>query len=69
MIINGLNVRVLEFFKQVKIETKKVFWPSRSEVLVSVFIVMIMLSISALFFLVVDHCIGWVMHAILDVGS
>ncbi|WCM57945.1 preprotein translocase subunit SecE [Candidatus Liberibacter asiaticus] len=59
---------MLNFFKQVRDESKKIFWPSRSEVLVSVIVVIIMLSISSVFFLVIDQSIGWLMHFILGIG-
>ncbi|ACT56622.1 preprotein translocase subunit SecE [Candidatus Liberibacter asiaticus] len=65
----GVNrLAVLNFFKQVRDESKKIFWPSRSEVLVSVIVVIIMLSISSVFFLVIDQSIGWLMHFILGIG-
>ncbi|AKK20448.1 preprotein translocase subunit SecE [Candidatus Liberibacter africanus] len=60
---------VLSFFKQVKDEYKKIFWPSRNEVLVSVIVVIIMISMSSAFFFVVDYLIGWFMHSLLGVGE
>ncbi|MEG8098982.1 preprotein translocase subunit SecE [Candidatus Liberibacter brunswickensis] len=60
---------ILSFFKQVRDEYKRIFWPSRNEVLVSVIIVLIMIFISSVFFLMVDQLVGWFMHSLLGVGE
>nr|ABO40214.1 preprotein translocase [Candidatus Liberibacter americanus] len=58
---------LLDFLKNVKIEVKKIIWPSRNEVVVSAILVMIMLVVSSVFFLMVDHFIGSIMSFILYV--
>ncbi|MBA5724631.1 preprotein translocase subunit SecE [Candidatus Liberibacter sp.] len=60
---------IVGFFRQVSAEIKKVFWPSRREVLVSVAVVMIIVLISSLFFFAIDQLIGWIMQTILGVGD
>lgn len=65
--VNGLSI--VDFFKQVKIEFKRIFWPSRNEVLISVVVVIIMLSISSMFLLAIDQLIGWFMHFLLNIGD
>ncbi|MBL0849109.1 MAG: preprotein translocase subunit SecE [Candidatus Liberibacter ctenarytainae] len=67
VVIDGLIV--VKFFNQVKIEAKKIFWPTRNEVVVSVIVVIIMLIVSSSFFLLVDQCIGWVMRSILSISD
>ena len=47
-----------EFFRQVRGETRKVTWPTRAETVQTAIMVMIMASLLALFFFVVDNLIG-----------
>ena len=44
----------VEFVQQVREEARKIAWPSRKEVMVSTVMVMIMVTMAAIFFLVVD---------------
>ena len=44
----------VEFAKQVREEARKIAWPSRKEVMISTIMVMIMVTMAAIFFLVVD---------------
>ncbi|RPD36884.1 preprotein translocase subunit SecE [Candidatus Liberibacter solanacearum] len=67
MRVNGLSI--VDFFKQVKVEFKRIFWPSRNEVFISVVVVIIMLSISSMFLLAIDQLIGWFMHFLLNIGD
>ena len=43
-----------EFFKQVQAETKKVVWPSRRETVMTGVMVMIMTTLLAVFFFIID---------------
>jgi len=44
----------IEFAQQVREEARKIAWPSRKEVMISTVMVMIMVTMAAIFFLVVD---------------
>jgi preprotein translocase subunit SecE len=44
----------VEFAQQVREEARKIAWPSRKEVMISTIMVMIMVTMAAIFFLVVD---------------
>ena len=44
----------VEFAQQVREEARKIAWPSRKEVMISTVMVMIMVTMAAVFFLVVD---------------
>ena len=44
----------VEFAQQVREEARKIAWPSRREVMISTVMVMIMVTMAAIFFLVVD---------------
>ena len=49
----------VEFVQQVREEARKISWPSRKEVMISTVMVMIMVSLAAVFFLVVDAILKW----------
>ena len=44
----------VEFAQQVREEARKIAWPSRKEVMISTIMVMIMVTMAAVFFLLVD---------------
>jgi preprotein translocase subunit SecE len=44
----------IEFIRQVQAETRKVIWPTRRETVMTAVMVMIMTTILALFFFVID---------------
>jgi preprotein translocase subunit SecE len=50
-------VKALEFFREVKVEFNKVFWPQKQEVLSSSIVVIIASVIAGVFFLLVDSII------------
>ena len=47
-----------EFVRQVRAETAKVAWPTRRETVTTTFMVLIMTSVLAVFFLGVDSLLG-----------
>jgi len=51
------------------VEARKTTWPSRKETLQTTGLVLIMVLITALFFLAVDQIIGAGMRALFSVGS
>lgn len=56
---------LIQFFKQVKIEGKKITWPSRKETTVSTISVFIMVFIAAAFLYFADQLIAVVVRFIL----
>ena len=49
----------IEFLQEVREEARKIAWPSRKEVMISTVMVLIMVSLAAVFFLVVDTFLKW----------
>jgi preprotein translocase subunit SecE len=58
-----------EFVRQVRQETAKVVWPSRPEVLRTTILVLIMMTILAIFFLGVDQVLGRLVKLLLGIGA
>lgn len=57
-----------QFMQQVRAEVAKVTWPTRRETIVTTIMVFIMVTLAALFFLLVDSTIGWLVGVILGYG-
>jgi len=53
------------FIQQVREETSKVTWPSRKETMVSTVMVLIMVTLAAIFFLIVDTILSWGVNQVL----
>lgn len=53
----------VRFLREVRAEIGKVTWPSRRETLVTTVMVLIMSSLVAVFFLLVDQIIGFFVRA------
>ena len=53
------------FFKEVRNESKKITWPSRSETTVSTIAVFIMVFIAAVFLYFADQIMAWAVQLIL----
>jgi preprotein translocase subunit SecE len=58
-----------EFLRQVRQETSKVTWPTRKETTITTAMVFVMVTIAALFFLVVDQAIAWGVRLALNIGG
>ncbi len=58
-----------KFFREVRQETSKVTWPTRRETMQTTVMVFIMVTLVALFFMLVDWLLGSVVQAILGFGS
>ncbi len=58
----------LEFFRQVKAETKKVTWPTRKETTVSTIAVFIMVTIASIFLFLSDQVIALLVNFILSIS-
>ncbi|SEN26704.1 protein translocase subunit secE/sec61 gamma [Sphingomonas gellani] len=59
----------IEFFNQVRAETRKVVWPTRRETVMTGVMVVIMTTILALFFLAVDSFFNAVVTGLLKLAS
>ena len=57
-----------QFMQQVRAEVAKVTWPTRRETIVTTIMVFIMVTLAALFFLLVDSTIGWLVGVVLGYG-
>ena len=55
-----------EFIRQVKIETSKVVWPTRKETVTTAIMVMIMVTILAVFFFGVDSFFSTIVRFLLE---
>ena len=57
------------FLRQVKQEVSKVTWPSRKEAVVGTVMVLVLSSLAATFFFVVDLFFAWIMKIVLGFGG
>ena len=55
----------LQYLKDVRQETAKVTWPSRRETMITTVMVLIMVTISSIFFLGVDAVIKYLVDGVL----
>ena len=55
----------IEFIQEVRQETSKVTWPTWKEVWITTLMVLIMVSVAAVFFLITDQAIGWLVQFVL----
>ena len=58
----------VEFVREVRAEVSKVTWPTRRETMVTTSMVFIFVVIAALFFLVADKIIGFVVQKLLGIA-
>jgi preprotein translocase subunit SecE len=58
-----------EFFRQVRSEVTKVFWPSRKETVMSAVAVLLMVSVVAFFLFFVDQVLSFAIRLILNIGA
>ncbi len=61
------KIEPAQFIREVRQETAKVTWPSRRETLVTTGLVLALSSLAAVFFLVVDQIIQFVMRLVFGV--
>ena len=55
--------------QQVRSEATKVTWPTRNETVVTTIMVFIMVVMAAIFFLLVDQVLSWLVSFLLGVGN
>ncbi|MGF1649107.1 MAG: preprotein translocase subunit SecE [Hyphomicrobiaceae bacterium] len=58
-----------QFIQEVRQEVAKVTWPTRKETWVTTVAVLIMVTLAAVFFLIADQVLGYVVTQILRIGS
>lgn len=58
-----------EFIQQVRAEGAKVTWPTRKETTITTIMVMIMVTLAAIFFFLVDQVFGWGVSFFLGLGT
>jgi preprotein translocase subunit SecE len=63
------KVGLVQFFKEVRSEVRKISWASRNETLISTVFVFIMVVVAALFFFAVDAALRAGVGAILQIGG
>jgi preprotein translocase subunit SecE len=61
--------RPIKYAQEVKNEMDKVTWPSRRETTVTSIMVLIFVFIAAIFFLLSDQLLSWVVGLILGIGG
>jgi len=58
-----------QFIKQVRQEVAKVTWPSRRETVISTAMVLVMVVVSAIFFMLVDQIFAWLVKFVFGLGG
>ena len=61
--------RPIKYVQEVKNEMDKVTWPSRRETTVTSIMVLIFVFIAAIFFLLTDRVLSWIVSLILGIGD
>ena len=56
----------LEFLQQVRQEAAKVTWPAWKEVWITTAMVLVMVTLAAIFFTLADQGIGWLVQLLLS---
>lgn len=59
----------IEFFRQVRAETRKITWPTRRETIMTGIMVLIMATLLGLFFLGVDSIFDAIVNYLLSLAS
>jgi len=65
----GVAFELVKFMREVQAEARKTTWPSRKETFQTTGLVLVMVLITAIFFLAVDQIIGAGMRALFSVGE
>jgi len=56
-----------EFLHEVRVELRQVTWPTRHEVVVTTFVVIVAVAFFGLFFFGVDSSVGWVLNRVFTI--
>ena len=57
-----------QFAQEVRQETSKVTWPTRKETWITSIAVLVMVALSAVFFMLADQALGYLVSVILGLG-
>lgn len=57
-----------QFAQEVRQETAKVTWPTRRETWITTVAVIIMVTLSSMFFLIADQALGYIVKLLLQLG-
>lgn len=63
------KVNPAQFIQQVRAETAKVTWPTRQETVTTTIMVFIMVTLTAIFFLMVDQVLNFMVEMIVALGA
>jgi preprotein translocase subunit SecE len=63
------KISPFKFLQEVRQETNKVTWPSRRETAITTAMVFVFAAVSAIFFLVADQIIRYLVTLVLGIGS
>ncbi len=63
------KVSPLKFLQEVRAETQKVTWPTRRETAITTLMVFVMSAAAAVFFLVADQIIRYLVTLVLGIGG
>jgi len=63
------KVNPAQFIQQVRAETAKVTWPTRQETITTTIMVFIMVTLTAIFFLMVDQILNFMIEMIVALGG
>jgi preprotein translocase subunit SecE len=63
------RISPFKFLQEVRAETEKVTWPTRRETLITTIMVFIISALAAVFFLIADLIIRWMVTTILNLAS
>jgi preprotein translocase subunit SecE len=63
------KVNPAQFIQQVRAETAKVTWPTRQETITTTIMVFIMVTLTAIFFLLVDQILNFMVQGIVSLGA
>jgi len=56
-----------EFLHEVRVELRQVTWPTRHEVVVTTFVVIVAVAFFGVFFFGVDSSVGWVLNRVFTI--
>ena len=62
------KINPLKFVQEVRSEVGRVAWPTRNETGITTLMVVVMAALAAVFFLVADQLIGWLVSLVLGIS-
>ncbi|MEM7073081.1 MAG: preprotein translocase subunit SecE [Pseudomonadota bacterium] len=62
------TINPAQFVRDVRREIAKVIWPTRKETGIATIMVFVMVTIMAIFFLLTDQVISWMIQLVLGLG-